>query len=129
MHAAASSFDGDAGLCSSTLAALVRAIHLRCQGRAIEADREEVRAVASVYADCARSGPALESVVRAVRSAWDRVHGPVGPIVGRELAYYRLVSRCLRSCVEADEDEKRRELTDARRWVIEMHRGPPATAE
>lgn len=85
--------------------ALVRAIRLRDDGCVTEADREEKRAFALVRADRARTTIALEDVVRAIRLAWDRVHGPAAPLAGRTIAYYRLIARCLRTCVRLDPEE------------------------
>jgi len=85
-------------------AALVRAIRMRRRAASEQASREEEEhAFAQVRAERARGRLALEHVVGWLRDAWDDVYGPVSPISGRELAYYRFVSRCLAHCVETSQ--------------------------
>jgi hypothetical protein len=105
MHTTSDGCNGcDRGAVSaSARRALVRAIRTGERGCAEETRRrEERRAFARVRADRALGGVTLEDVVRALRSAWDEVYGPTCTIPGRRLAYYRLVSRCLASCVRPD---------------------------
>lgn len=102
MHSTSNGFERGA-VSASTRAALVGAIRMGERGCAEETRRrEEQRAFARVRADRSLGRVALEDVVRALRRAWDEVYGPTFPIPGRELAYYRLVSRCLASCVRPD---------------------------
>jgi hypothetical protein len=104
MHRTSDSVTPNRRVRASTRAALVRAIRMRDRGCSEQATRrEEARAFARVRADRAHGELALEHVVGWLRSAWDEVYGPASLHSGRELAYHALVSRCLASCVGADD--------------------------
>ena len=116
MHSTSDAVGAVGGVRPPTRSALVRAIRIRSRGCSEEATRrEEKRAFTRVRADLRRRGIGLEDVVTAIREAWDQVHGPVEPLSGRKLSYYRFVSRCLASCVRSDytasKDEAREEAT------------------